>query len=127
MHVAWVETRGGGRLLRVARWSGSERIPLGSAVNFDPTRGVRCPRLAVEGEGKLVLSRSEDDAAGVPQLWLARWDGSTWIDLPGPLDTEPSVLVYDAQMAGQPGYLPAVSRGAARRPIPPAEPACGPS
>jgi len=82
---------------------------MGGRLNFDPARFVRCPRLAVEGPGRVVLSRSEEDASGLAQLWISRWDGSAWSDSPGPLNAPAGVPVWWHQVAAAPGARTAVA------------------
>jgi hypothetical protein len=107
--ASWVEGPLGQQALRAAFWSGTAWVPMGDRLNFDPARFVRCPRLAVEGPGRVVLSRTEEDTSEVPQLWISRWDGSAWSDLPGPLEAPAGVPVWWYQVAAAPGAPTAVA------------------
>jgi hypothetical protein len=87
MAVAWVES---GKVL-VREYDlifGDPNFTTVSVLNHDPGRRARSPR-AVEGGGAtrapLTIYFVEEGPGG-DEIWARRWNGSSWVLLPGPIN-----------------------------------------
>lgn len=75
--VAWLE---GGKAL--ARHSEGNWVA--EVINVDPAAATRSPRL--DGSAFDATVYWVEESSGGDEIWARRWDGSTWVLLPGPLN-----------------------------------------
>ena len=84
--VAWYDKSGGDLDIYVRRWNGSVWVELGGSAsgggvsnnNGDSTH----PSLAIDGDGRPVVAW-HDNSDGDRDIYLRRWNGTTWEELGG--------------------------------------------
>jgi hypothetical protein len=84
-----------GTFFGIAKWNGTDWVPLGGAVTAvnQPFANV----LAVFDDGSgpaLYVGGSFDHVGGVPAHSLARWNGSSWVDVGGGVSGGSDTSVY---------------------------------
>jgi len=85
LYAAWHED---GKVY-VKRLENGAWVSVGGVLNLDASHGARFPSLA--GEETLHAAFIEQNAAGVWQTYVRRWDGSQWVTLGGSLNSNPGL------------------------------------
>jgi chitodextrinase len=96
LYVAWVEQTALGNKAQVfvAQLIGASWTLLGGPLNVDPVQGsAQRVSLAVLN-GQPVAEWGEVDFTGLRQIYVSQWNGTNWMQLPGPAltDTTPPTL-----------------------------------
>jgi len=83
--VAWTDASSGNAEVYARRWNGTAWVEVGagsaSAGGISSTAGRSvCPALAVTAAGVPVAAWQEDNGAGIPQVWVRRWNGQQWVE-----------------------------------------------
>lgn len=106
-YVAWQEAGGGGASqIQVKRWSGTAWVQdAPGSLNVATTRDAARPVIAVSGTTPHVAW--DEEGPGARQIYVRRWNGTSWTQLGGSLGTSP---VLDATrpsmaMAGATPYV----------------------
>ncbi len=83
--VAWSDTSSGNYEIYVRLWSGTAWVEMGSGsasgggISKSSGNSSR-PSLAVDADGAPVVAWY-DDSSGAYQIYVMRWNGSTWVEL----------------------------------------------
>jgi len=97
--VGNLETAGGAPANHVARWDGTTWSPVGGGLHFGyQTGSLRALTVFDDGNGPALYAAGYFKVApGSPWTGIAKWDGSSWLDLgPGiPLGSVIALTVFD--------------------------------
>lgn len=95
--VAFGEGDGLSTAIRVKVWTGSAWQQVGGDVSL-AVRSVSTPALAMGADGHPFVAWTEGPT-DARKLYLARFDGSSWVRLGGPLNVDPDHDVYQVALA----------------------------
>jgi hypothetical protein len=84
--IAWQEFDNLQHLIYVKRWTGSEWSFLGSPLNIDANKFAYQPSLAIDASGVPSVAW-EEDAATTRNVYVKRWNGSSWVSLGAALNS----------------------------------------
>jgi hypothetical protein len=102
--VAFTEASG----VHVKRWTGEAWVALGGSLGDAPNPGAASPVIALDSGGTPVVAFNEG-ASERRQLFVARWNGSGWTRLGGPLNIDPSHDVHEVALVLDARGLPIVT------------------
>lgn len=87
-YVAFQETNGGPSLIHVRALTGGDWATIGGALNVDQAKGATAPNLADVGGAPFVAF--QQSTGTIDQIRAARFDGSAWRTVGGPLNVDPT-------------------------------------
>lgn len=88
--VAWKELDGNTNRIYAKRWNGSAWVQIGSNA-LSGSLNAETPSLALDASGDPVVTwRTVSASPLFSNIQVARWDGSTWINIGGKLDVNDS-------------------------------------
>lgn len=82
--AAWEESGN----IYVKRWNGTSWVQLGTELNVVAPSVARYPRLALDTAGNPLVAWHEYGPNGTYNVYVKRWNGNSWIQLGGPLNTD---------------------------------------
>ena len=85
--VSWYEWDGTSDNIYVKRWTGTSWVQVGGILDANTNQYAYNPSLALDASGNPVVSWQEDDGTGTSwDIYVKRWNGSSWVALGGALD-----------------------------------------
>jgi hypothetical protein len=103
--VAWHEDAGGidsccsNPNVYVKRWDGSNWIALGGALDVNVANSAVTPSLALDAANHPVVAWMESSSGSPTQLYVKRWNGSTWQQLGSSLNVSPTSYTFNPSLA----------------------------
>ena len=98
--VVWHESINNKTNIFVKRWNGNNWVNVGASLNMDPTQNALNAKLVVGSDGNPIVvwhelfpSKSDLD------VFVKRWNGSSWQTLGGPLGIDPLKRARNAGIA----------------------------
>jgi hypothetical protein len=85
--------------IRVKAWDGSGWRQLGGDLGTTSADNLTTPAIAMGTDGRPVVAWTQGAAGQPRQLYVARFDGTRWLRLGGPLNADPTHDVYDVALA----------------------------
>jgi hypothetical protein len=102
VYVSWVEQNASGVFQAyVAQWNEtiSTWSKLGGSLNLDTDHEAKSARVAVSADGTVYSAWTEIDDLGKYQLYVRRWNGTSWILEGGSLNVDVSRSVTEPHIA----------------------------
>ncbi len=97
--VSW-EEEGFGHNIYVKHWNGSSWVQLGTALDVITYLPASSPSLALDSSGNPVVSWVEGyGGSNSNNIYVKRWNGSSWVQLGGILDVHTNQFAYDPSLA----------------------------
>ena len=94
----------------VKRWNGSSWVQLGTFLDVNINQNAQSPSLALDGSGNPVVSWYEfEGTSGSENIYVKRWDGSSWVQLGSFLDVNVNQGAYNSSLALDSSGNPVVS------------------
>jgi hypothetical protein len=106
--VSWVETAGTSINIYVKRWTGSNWVQLGGALNVSAFEEGRQPSLAIDTSGNPVVSWTETVGSSY-NIYVKRWNGTSWLQLGGELNIDAGRQAFNPSLALDSSGNPVVS------------------
>lgn len=111
--VSWQEDPGD---IYVKRWDGISWVQLGTALDLNTNHRSTESSLALDSSGNPVVSWQECDSLDSSgscisnyNIYVKRWNGSSWVQLGGILDVNPNQNAFDSRLALDSSGNPVVS------------------
>ena len=88
-YVAWEEADGSAEQDWVKRFDGTNWVTVGPSLNIDPAHSAARPSIA--GVGTIPYALWSDGASGISTVRVGRFDGTRWVLVGGPINSDPQM------------------------------------
>ncbi len=105
--VSWNEWDGTSFNIYVKRWDGSSWVQLGGILDANTNQDAANPSLALDSSDNPVVSWYENGTSR--NIYVKRWDGSSWVQLGGILDFNANQNAFNPSLALDSSGNPVVS------------------
>ncbi|GEM45569.1 ExeM/NucH family extracellular endonuclease [Deinococcus cellulosilyticus] len=100
-YVVWQENSGGteGTNIFVKKWNGTSWDLLGSALDTTVTNSSSVPAMAMGPNNQPVVTWYESVTGESTNIYVKRWNGTSWVALGGALDTTAALNATNSRIA----------------------------